>query len=922
MKDINFSRIEKKWQKKWEEADVFKARDGKGKKCYVLEMFPYPSSAGLHLGHALNYVIGDIYARYKKMQGFNVLHPMGFDSFGLPAENAAIKAKSHPKKFTEEAIKNYIKQLKGLGISYDWERMVETHKPEYYKWDQWIFLKMFERGLAYKKKSPVNWCRKCGTVLANEQVQNGKCWRHEDTDVEVKNLEQWFLKTTEYADELYTGIDKLEEWPEVIKTLQKNWIAKSEGVEIKFDINGEAWKVFTTRADTLMGVTFLVISAQHPRLMDLVTEKQKKEVEKFVKKIKSTKQEDLDKLEKEGVFIGAYAKHPVTGEQVPVWVGNFVLADYGSGMVMAVPAHDSRDFDFAKKYGIPIKRVIKPKKNKVITIEKSLNNEFYTKAKKYGELKLVDGLVYVYTDKVDEIFELAKDSFVGGPWYIHSEGNISKILFHSKNGENQIFDWSDESGINEAKNYGKTIKIKEEQLDFNEVREAFTDYGILVNSEPFSGLQSDEAIEHIAGYLKTKKLGGKTTNFKLRDWLISRQRFWGTPIPIIYCDKCGIVPVPEKDLPVELPDGIKFEGKGNPLEGHKKFTETKCPKCGGKGRREIDTMDTFVNSSWYYLRYCDSKNEKKMFDKSKAEYWCPVDLYIGGKEHACLHLIYTRFYTKFLRDLGLLDFDEPAVRLFNQGFLLGEDGEKMSKSKGNVILPEVVSDKYGLDAARFFLVSVASPDKDKSWSDNGADGSARFVKRIFEYTENVKVGKSSERVEHYLNKTIKGIEQDIEYLGYNYATIKLRALFEVLVSEEVSKKDIEKFIKLLSPFMPHIAEEIWEKLGGKGFIASSEWPKFDEKKINDKFDEAEKAVEKTVSDVLNVLKIVKEKQGKEVEKVHVYVLPNEFENYNSEELSKRVGKSVKVWKVNDKEKYDPEGKAGKAKPGKPGIYVE
>ena len=444
-KVVNFSSIEKKWHDKWEKAKAFQVKeDRKKKKCYVLEMFPYPSSSGLHMGHALNYTIGDIYSRFKRMSGYNVLYPTGFDSFGLPAENAAIKAKAHPKKFTEEAIKNYIKQMKGLGLSYDWSRMVETHKPDYYKWDQWIFLKMFEKGLAYKKKAPVNFCPKCNTVLANEQVIGGKCWRHEDTDVEVKNLEQWFLKTTHYADELYDGIDKLKNWPDLIKTLQKNWIGKSFGSEIIFKINGRDWKIFTTRADTLMGVTFLVISAQHSELMEIVSKEQRAKVENFVKKIKSTKQEDMDKLDKEGVFTGAYAIHPLTGDKVPVWVGNFVVADYGSGMVMAVPAHDERDFQFAKKYDIPIKVVVQPEK---------------------------------------------------------------------------------------------------EKLDARSMKKAYTSYGTLVNSGRFDGLSSEKAIEDITNFLKYEELGDKTVNYRLKDWLISRQRFWGTPIPIVYCYKCCIVPV-------------------------------------------------------------------------------------------------------------------------------------------------------------------------------------------------------------------------------------------------------------------------------------------------------------------------------------------------------------------------------------------
>jgi len=814
---INFEAVEKKWQDRWEKKKIFNVKeDRKKKKFYVLEMFPYPSGSGLHMGHAFNYTIGDIYARFKRMQGFNVLYPMGYDSLGLPAENAAIKEGEHPKKYTEKSVKNFIKQQKSLGLSYDWERMIMSHKPEYYKWDQWIFLKMLEKGLAFKKKAPVNYCPKCKTVLANEQVVNGKCWRHTDINVEIRSLEQWFLKITDYAEELYDKIDSLKEWPEDVKAMQKNWIGKSYGYDIDFEINGEKWKIFTTRPDTLYGVTFMVISAQHPRLMELVTKEQKKEVEKFLKKIKSTSEKDLEELEKEGAFTGSYAVNPATGEKVPVYAGNFVVADYGSGMVMAVPAHDQRDFEFAKKYDIPIKVVINP-----------------------------------------DAYSLNPDKMV----------------------------------------------------------RAFTGQGKLVNSGEFDGMLSRDAIDEIG-----KKFGKKTVNYKLRDWLISRQRYWGTPIPIIYCDKCGIVPVPEKDLPVKLPDKVKF-GAGNPLKTNEKWINVKCPKCGGKAKRETDTMDTFVNSSWYYLRYCDSKNDKEIFDKKKVKYWMPIDVYIGGKEHACMHLIYFRFYTKFLRDLGLIDIDEPAVLLFNQGMLHGDDGAVMSKSRGNVVLPEEISKKYGIDTARLFLVSMASPDKDVQWSEKGIEGSWKFVKKVVNYFDNVKFGKSNEKVEHKINKGIKEITEDIENFKYNLAVIKLREIFDAIENEEVSKDNLESFVKLFSVFCPHVAEEIWEKIGGKNFVSLADWPSADEKKINEKFDKIDKAVEKTVSDILNILKILESKKGS-AKRVYVYVLPNEIEFYSENELSKRVGKEVKVFAVNDKNKYDPQGKAGKTKPGKPAIFVE
>ncbi len=808
--NYNFKKIESKWQKKWEDKKIFQVKEGKKKKFYVLEMFPYPSGSGLHMGHALNYIIGDIYARFKRMNGFNVLYPMGYDSLGLPAENAAIKVGIHPKKYTENSIKNFIKQQKGLGLSYDWSRMINTSDSDYYKWDQWIFLKMYEKGLAYRKKASVNWCSKCNTVLANEQVHNGKCWRHEDTEVQIKQLEQWFLKIKDYAEELNDKIDTLKNWPDDVKAMQKHWIGKSHGTEILFEINGKKWPIFTTRPDTLFGVTFMVVSAQHLELMNLVTEEQKDEVIKFLKKTKSTSEKDMRELEKEGVFTGSYARNPINGEEVPVWAGNFVVADYGSGMVMAVPAHDQRDFEFANKYNINMKEVIS----------------------------------------------------------------------------------------------GGSIKER-----------AYTGEGILINSKEFNKIKNDKAKEEITQYLKKKKIGKKVIQYKLRDWLISRQRYWGTPIPIVYCDKCGIVPISEKDLPVELPEKVKF-GKGNPLETNKEFVNVKCPKCKGKARRETNTMDTFVNSSWYFLRYCDSKNNKKIFDINKVKSWMPIDQYIGGKEHACMHLIYFRFYTKFLRDIKLLNFDEPTLNLFNQGMLHGEDGYVMSKSRGNVILPEEVSAKYGIDTARLFLVSMASADKDVDWSEKGIQGSLRFIKKITEYFDKVQFEKADARTESKINKVILEVTEYIENFKYNLAVIKLRELFEAL-PEKTSKEILENFLKLLNPFCPHITEELWEKLGGKDFLSLEKWPKANKKKINEFFEKQDQAISKLILDISQILKLVKDK-----EKIYVYVLPNEKELYDEKLIDKRFGKQVSIFTVNDKEKYDPSNMSKKTKPGRPAIYLE
>jgi leucyl-tRNA synthetase len=818
MVEVSFKNIEKKWQKKWEKDKVFEVKESKKKKYYVLEMFPYPSGTGIHMGHAFNYVLGDILARYKIMNGFNVLHPMGFDSLGLPAENAAIKDGTHPEDYIGKSIPNFIKQQKILGLTYDWSRSINTSEPDYYKWDQWLFLKMFKKGLAYQKTSAVNWCPSCATVLANEQAQSGTCDRC-DTPVEIKHLKQWFLKITDYADELYENLDKMN-WPDKTKAMQKNWIGKSHGTEIDFEIetpahegctlepNSEKWPIFTTRPDTLFGVTFMVVSAQHQRLDELITADQEKDVDKFLKKLKSVSEKELGDMEKEGVFTGSYAINPANGERIPVYAGNFVVADYGSGMVMAVPAHDQRDFEFAKKYKIDIKQVI--------------------------------------------------------------DGEVSKTR-------------------------------------------AWTEKGNLINSGEFDDLENVRAKHNITEWLIEKKVGRRIVNFKLRDWGISRQRYWGTPIPIIHCEKCGAVPVPEKDLPIKLPKDVSF-GKGNPLETNNKWLNTKCPKCNGTGRRESDTMDTFVNSSWYFMRFCDPNNGKKLFNRKKVEHWCPVDTYIGGAEHACMHLIYSRFYVKFLRDLGLIEFDEPADRLFHQGMINGSDGEKMSKSKGNGIEPLEMMEKYGVDTTRLFLVSVAAPDKGFDWSDKGIHGSSRFVNRIFNYFESFKPTQDSDEILSKLNKTIKNVSSYYENFEYRKATIEIRELFDLIERESASKNTLSKFLQLLSPICPHITEELWGKLGKEWFVSTSTWPKVDKKKI---------LMKGQVSDLnTGVVSRIKEIIKENTEKVFLYVMPFEIDKIDSTKITKSIGKPVGVFAVNDKDKHDPENKSKKAKPGMPAIYLE
>ncbi|MBN2042741.1 MAG: leucine--tRNA ligase [Candidatus Aenigmarchaeota archaeon] len=786
---VNFVRIEKKWQEKWARDGIFRVSDDSKKpKMYVLEMFPYPSAAGLHMGHIRNYSMGDAYARFKRMRGFNVLYPMGYDAFGLPAENAAIKHNTHPKEYTEKAIAGIKKNQKAMGLSYDWARELATCYPEYYKWNQWIFLRMLEKGLAYKKKAPVNWCPGCETVLANEQVEDGKCWRCK-SEVEEKQIEQWFLRITQYADELLDGLKTLEGWPERIRIMQENWIGKSHGVDIYFKLEGtdQTLPTFTTRCDTTFSVTFLAIAPEHPMINDLVKgTKYEQKVKEFVKKAK--KETIIDRTneekEKEGVFTGKYAINPVNGEKVPLWVANFAVM-YGSGIVMC-DAHDKRDFRFARKYGLPLK------------------------------------------------FVISKD--------------------------------------------GKPIDPK----DYDD---AFTDDGIIFGSGQFNGLPNREALVKMADWMEKKGMGKKVVNYKLRDWGISRQRYWGTPIPIVYCGKCGTVPVPEKELPVALPIDVRFTGHGNPLAERKDFVETKCPKCGGKAKRETDTMDTFVDSSWYFLRYCDPKSDN-MFDKESVKYWLPVDQYIGGAEHAVMHLLYARFFTRVLRDEGLLDFDEPFTRLFNQGIVY-KDGHKMSKSFGNVVTQEEMSKRYGIDTARVFLLFVASPDSQLEWSDEGVIGAHRFVLRFWKMVNDFKSVKTRAgtketadlMMESRLHSTMRKVTESIDGFRFNMTIGTLMDFFNALLKyskvpqkphKDVFREATESLVIMFSPFAPHVCEEAWEIIGNEPFVSTQKWPKHDEKKIRKDMELGEESLERTKSDVAEVLKLAKIGKPK---KISLYVSP-------------------------------------------------
>lgn len=740
-KEYNFKELEPKWQKEWEKTKAFSTSDKSDKeKFYCLVMFPYPSG-NLHMGHVRNYAIGDVVARFNKMQGKNVLHPIGWDAFGLPAENAAIKNNSHPADWTKKCIDNMRDQIKRMGISYDWDREISTANENYYKWTQWLFLLMLKRGLAYKKKSKVNWCPTCKTVLANEQVKDGKCWRCSSEVVE-EQLEQWFLKISEYSQRLLDDLELLTGWLDNVKSMQKNWIGRSEGLEIQFKLeNGKDFPVYTTRPDTLFGVTYMVIAPEHPLTKELC--KGKPEEKKVLEYIEKTKKESTrereTKLEKDGVFTGTYAINPVNNEKIPIWTSDYVLYEYGTGAVMAVPTHDQRDFEFAKKFKLPLRVVIKPENS---------------------------------------------------------------------------------------------------EISAETMKEAFIEVGFMTNSAQFDGMKSDKAIKAIGDWLSEKKTAQWKVNFKLRDWLISRQRYWGAPIPVIYCDCCGIVPVPDKDLPVKLPKNVKFTGKGeSPLAQCEEFVKTKCPKCGKPAKRETDTMDTFICSSWYYLRYADARNDKAIFDKSKIDYFMPVDQYIGGIEHAIMHLLYSRFFTKVLFDEGLVKFKEPFTNLLTQGMVL-KDGAVMSKSKGNIVAPDEIIGKYGADTARMFILFAAPPKTELEWSDKGVEGCHRFLNRIWRLINDKSEARnpkfetnSNEQITKKTHQLIKAVTEDIERFSFNTAIAKMMEFVNRLYEIGASKESVETLLLLLSPFAPHFTEELWHQIGNKESIHIQPWPKYDTKLI-------------------------------------------------------------------------------------------
>jgi len=762
--------VEKKWFERWQQdASLYAAEpNSTKKKYYVLEMLPYPSGA-LHMGHVRNYSIGDALARYMWMNGYNVLHPMGWDSFGLPAENAAISNNTPPREWTLRNIANMKAQMKRLGFAYDWQREVTTCLPDYYRWNQWFFLKLYERGLVYRKKSKVNWCPKCATVLANEQVVDGCCWRHEDTLVEQRELEQWFVRTTQYSEELLRDLDRLEGWPDKVRTMQRNWIGRSEGTLVDFQLEGNAGpagskiSVFTTRVDTIYGATSVQLAPEHPLVADLTRHNQPlgDAVQKLIAEQRKAKEAgDIGEIEKHGVNTYRFAINPYNGERVPIWVANYILMDYGTGAIMSVPAHDERDYDFAKKYNLEIRLVILPVSN----------------------------------DPEETIAEPKL------PFTVHD--------------------------------------------------------GMTVNSGPFSNLRCDDAIQKMSAYAEEKGFGKATVTYRLKDWGISRQRYWGTPIPMLYCEKDGIVPVPENQLPVILPDKVEITlSGGSPLGRVPEFVNATCPKCGGPARRETDTMDTFVDSSWYFYRYTDAHNDAAPFDGKTAQYWFGdrgIDQYIGGVEHAILHLIYSRFWTKFMRDLGMITNDEPVERLFTQGMVI-KDGAKMSKSLGNVVSPDEMVARYGADAARLYSLFAAPPDRDLDWQDTGIEGIQRFLGRVYRFFVRnahpdhadwlkpvpAELSAEARAVQRKLHQTIKRVSDDFQ--GRWHFNTCISAIMELVNTSYAAEEPISRgaipvpflaevqriLVLLLAPFAPYLAHELWEMIGEKGSLLRAPWPKYD-----------------------------------------------------------------------------------------------
>ncbi len=848
MKPYNHKEIEPKWSQVWKENKTYRTPDTSDKpKDYTIVMFPYPSG-DLHIGHWYNFAPTDVYARFKRMSGKNVMTTIGFDAFGLPAEGAAIKRGIHPSDWTHSNIQSMLKQLEKMGPSYDWERTVVTCDPDYYKWTQWCFLKLYEKGLAYKTKAAVNWCPVDKSVLANEQAEGGVCWRC-GSQVEQKMIEQWFFKITEYAERLLEGLETLD-WPERIKLMQYNWIGKSEGAEITFKIVTEGQDtpkpltVFTTRPDTLFGATFLVVAPEHPQLDDLTTEEHKREVHSYREQTvhKSELERIADNKKKTGTFTGSYAIHPFTNRKLPVWTADFILANYGTGAIMAVPGHDQRDYDFAKQYDLPIKFILQPAEVSAVIVEKSVDKQLFDDLTQLGGFTVSDfslwgKMVNFGRDKIETFRKLVQTHLQEGPHVVHTDGVIRMAIFKDK-----VVAYNTESrSWEEAIAYGKEKKIIPENLDFTFPEEGFTkpftdtENAYLIDSENFSGLSSADAKKLIVKVLEKENQGTRTIKYKLRDWLVSRQRYWGAPIPIIYCEHCGTVPVPEKDLPVVLPYEVDYTPQEvSPLGSAPDFVNVKCPKCGADAKRDTDTMDTFVDSSWYFLRYPTPHDDTRPFGSAKlggsdtVNQWAPVDKYVGGAEHAVLHLLYSRFFTKVFADEGYLNFQEPFQSLFNQGIILGPDHQKMSKSKGNVINPDELVEHYGCDAVRMYLCFLGPYDQGGPWNPAGIEGVSRFMRKFYGVLTGDHATTADNNLDVAINKLIKKVTNDLPQMKFNTSVAAFMEFINTVGEQKLTIEQKKSVIKLIAPFAPFLSEELWNEYApGQGSVHHQSWPTFD-----------------------------------------------------------------------------------------------
>jgi len=915
MKKYDYKKVEKKWQKFWEKNKPFRAEDGnKKEKYYYLVEFPYPSGEGLHVGHVRSYTALDIMARKKRIQGFNVLYPIGWDAFGLPAENYAIKTGKHPKKVTEENVKVYKNQIQSLGISFDWDREINTTDPEYYKWTQWIFLQLYKKGLAYKKKMPINWCPSCKIGLANEEVVDGKCERC-DAEAEKKEMEQWMLKITEYADRLIEDLETVD-YLDKIKTQQINWIGRSEGSDIDFEVKDfdDRIKVFTTRPDTLFGATFMVLSPEHELVNKITTSKQEKEVIKYQEQ--AGKKSDLERTElqkeKTGVFTGAYAINPVNKKKIPIWIADYVLASYGYGAIMAVPAHDQRDFEFANKYKLEIEQVISPMfiddinppqegfdevcRDTVLAFVRDIKTKKYALLDWHGTL---DGITTTVMGGIDDgedpekaaRKELAEEAGLENVTLIKKSNWITEAKYcasHKKENRHakahaflfEVENLDKQKEIPEKEQKIHTLYwVKEDEVEgklvpphqkfvWQQILEetALTQGGHLMNSGKYDGMNVGECIENITKWLDKQNLGKKATNYHLRDWVFSRQHYWGEPIPMVYCEVCGWVPLKEEDLPLELPMVEKYlptDTGESPLASIEDWVKTTCPKCKGKARRETDTMPNWAGSSWYFLRYIDPKNTEQFADMDKLKYWTPVDLYNGGMEHTTLHLLYSRFWHKFLYDQGLVPTSEPYQRRVSHGMILAPDNQKMSKSRGNVINPDEIVNEYGADTLRIYEMFMGPYDQPVSWDTNGLRGVKKFLDKVWA-SRDKQNKQDSKEVVALLHKTIQKVTEDIDKMHFNTAVSAMMIFVNKIQETGCTKETFEKFIILLSPFAPHLAEELFSALGEKGSVAEQSWPSFDKSKVASEQIEIPVQVNGKIRDKLSVSADISEAELKKL----------------------------------------------------------